>query len=268
MNHRGGLAARYAVLTATLFACAESNGGTPAAVGGAAGGVEEGGSGGFVPQGGRGNVGGACPGPASASDAGPPLSPADLGFFSADWTTREGHLSSVAADRIDITTPDGTHSFGWRGPALDAEFAVGDSVQLEATDGFGYGSRAYISTLRSSSATAVVVAGSPMWLLGVQQGSKVTVPDLAPELPELVYRLVSCCHHDGLFGITVRCDYSALEATLGGSSTAIPLGETGLIGPWSVTNLRSEFVNSLESAWDIQVTLLGPATPRSLDGGL
>jgi hypothetical protein len=216
-----------------------------------------------------GSMGVACPAPATASDAAPPLMHHELGVDVGGRMTREGHVSSVTADRIDVTTRDGIHAFGWRGPALDTAFGVDDSVHIVATDGFGYGSHARISTLRSSNATAVVVAGSPGISLDVEPGSTATLPDLAPELPDLVYRLVSCCHAEGsLVAFMTRCDYSALEARRDGSSTAVPLGETGTIGAWSVTNLRSSYNVQVEHTWDIQVTLLGPATPRSLDGGL
>jgi hypothetical protein len=254
-----------------MFACTESEGGTPSSNAGAAGSLSSGGSGGMVADSGGagGDVGVACPAPASEADAAPPLRADELGFDIGGRVEREGHVSSVAADRIDVAASDGTYTFAWRGPALDTAFAADDAVQIVATDGFGFSSHARISTLRSSSATAVVIAGWPMTRLPVEPGSTATLPDLAPELPDLEYRLVSCCSESSsVEGSTTRCDYSALEATHEGSSAAIPLGDTGVIGAWSITNLHSTYVEHGEHVWEIQVTLLGPATPRSLDGGL
>lgn len=180
----------------------------------------------------------------------------------------DGYITSVDSDHVELTTPYGAYIFNWRGPGLDSAFAVDEAAEIVIAQARIGLFPPRVSTLRSSSATAVAVAGTPWVVMNTDPGSTATLPGLAPELPELVYGLRSCCSERTSLGPRNECDYSALVATLDGSSAAIPLGETGLIGPWSVTNLQSTYHVRVELMWHIQVTLLGPTTPSRLDAGL
>jgi hypothetical protein len=214
-----------------------------------------------------------CPTPSGAAESSATPN-GNLGCLGGgERGTHEGRVSAVSADRVDVTTSEGTYTFAWSGPALDTAFAIDDVVQLVGPISYGYGLFSHIdrSELRSARATAIVMAGVAVVSMGLEPGSSQTLDDVPPLAPELVYRLVSCCNRS--IDPSVQCDYSALEARLDGQSVAIAHATTGEIGPWSITNLRSLYLDSLvvvsyESTWDLQVTLLGPPTPPSADGGL
>jgi len=186
--------------------------------------------------------------------------------------TLEGRVSSVAADRMEIETPAGPLTFFWSGPALDTAFASDEVIQLEV--GFAAYALAppQISVVRSARATAATVDGGPFIGMGWKPGSKAVLQGLEAVFPKLEYEVVSCCstgtRSSGFNEDDFRCDFSALEAQLDGSSTDIALGSTGVVGPWSVSNVTSSFSYASESIWRIQVTMLGPATPRGVDGGI
>ena len=208
---------------------------------------------------------------ASLSDAGAAtVTRYELGLDTRDPLTIDGLVSSVGPTRIEVAASGATYALDWLGPGLDGAFAVGDAVQLHSEPNIGTSWGALrLSVLRSSSATAVVLDGAPWRVMSVEPGATATL-QAPPELPELVYGLKSCCAlgSSSHVGPDFQCDYSALEAQLDDDTTAIPLGTTGVIGPWSVTNVRSTYVTFYEHFWEIQVTLLGPATSRTVDGGL
>lgn len=212
-----------------------------------------------------------CPTPSGAAESSATPN-GNLGWLGGgERGAHEGRVSAVSADRVDVTASEGTYTFAWSGPPLDTAFAIDDVVQLVGPISHGYGLFSHIdrSELRSARATAIVMTGVAVVSMGLEPGSSQTLRDVPPLGPELVYRLVSCCSRS----IDLVCDYSALEARLDGQSVAISRATTGEIGPWSITNVRSRYLDSLavvsyESTWDLQVTLLGPATPTSADGGL
>lgn len=202
---------------------------------------------------------------------GAPLSRDELGWVNARvGLSREGQVSHIADDRIEVLGDDGsTYVGGWRGPALGTAFAVGDSVQLTAGDDYGFGGAVTVSVLRSATATAMMINAAPWRLMATEPGSTAELPRPSG-LPTLVYGVGACCASGGRshVGEHFKCDYSALQATFGDDTTAIPLGGTGAVGPWSVTNLHSVYYTAWEHFWAVQVTLLGPATPGAVDGGL
>jgi hypothetical protein len=184
--------------------------------------------------------------------------------------TFEGRVSSVAAQQMEIATSEGPATFNWQGPALDIAFAVDEPVQVDVSSGPYALSPPKISIVRSERATAVAVNGGPWGSLRTESDASTTL-GLEPTLPLLAYSTISCCasHFKYASGRDdYTCDRSALEARFEGSSTAIARGTTGIVGPWSVTNITASFTHSSEDFSSIQVTLLGPATPRSADGRL
>jgi hypothetical protein len=271
MKNGGALAVSLVLIAGGALACVESGSDTPGAGDDVGGGGVAGVGGTSASSAGVGGEGpfGPCAPMSSSADGGPDLHANSSSFNFGDDATREGSVSSVAADRLEVASPGGTHVFNWRGPALDTVFAVGDVVQLERAQGADGLFPAAITTVRSSSATAVVVAGMPWIVMSTEAGATASFRGLPSELPALVYGRVSCCNprsFDGTLG--TRCDYSALDAEQDGTFTAIPLGGTGQIGAWSVTNVQSTYVVAVEHQWYIDATLLGPATPRGLDAGL
>jgi len=262
------------LIATASYACAENDGATPRLNDGIAGLGDGGGSGGASGSASDLGVGGdgafeRCAEPSPSPNGAADLLANDLEFDFPDHTTREGHVSTVAADHLEVSTPEASYTFRWRGPALTEVFDVGDAVQIAASHTRDGLFPAQISTVRSSRTTAVVVAGAPWMIMSMEAGSTTVLRGLAPELPELVYALASCCNTRSSDGdLTTRCDYSALEANYDGAGTAVPRGGIGELGPWSVTNVRSTYVVNVEHQWDIQVTLLGPGTQEGLDAGL
>lgn len=207
--------------------------------------------------------------PADAGDA-PGARPSRLGLLVSEPITVDGQVSDLAADRMVITTPEDTLTFFWMGPSLDAAFTIGDAVQVVAEDtNLGAFGAQWLSSVRSGDATAAVLDAIPMTVMGKSPGSTRSLA-LSPSFPELVYGVKSCC-----FTATgtssnpyyYSCDYSLLDATFEGTSVPVALGATGLLGPWSVTNIRSRYTEQIESTWSLAVSLLGPATPRAVDAG-
>ena len=256
------LALGYALVAVASVGCTENREQAPRQGMAGAGGQGVGGSSGF------GSFEPCTAAPALNFDAGS-LPRGVLGFAAGDGLNlrHDGYVSRVAADRVDVTTPGGAYSFAWRGPALDTAFAVDDSVQV-LVNTYGYGLQ--LSVLRSSNATAAVVDGWDWVVMNKEPGSTATLRGVPSEFPALVYRLVSCCDAGfrAPWGASTQCDYSGLEASLEGETTEVRLGGTGEIGPWSVTNVQSTYLMDGEHTWSVRVTLLGPATPKSVDGGL
>jgi hypothetical protein len=186
--------------------------------------------------------------------------------------TLEGRVSSVVADQMEITTPEGTSTFGWQGPALDTAFAVDELVQIDVAFGPQPLGPPKVSIVRSARATAVTVDGSTYGGFGKESdASTTTALGLGRTLPRLAYSTVSCCATSRVNWSNrddYTCDASALQAHFEGSSSAIARGTTGVVGPWSVTNILSSFTHSDETYASIEVTLLGPGTPRGADAGI
>lgn len=168
------------------------------------------------------------------ADAGiPPARRNELGIDYDDRLRREGRVSRVTPDLAVITTDRGTSTFRWRGPALDAAFAVGDDVQL-VVEFVGGLSPAKFSYVRSSSATAVLVDGTPYGFSAHDAEFQRELEGLPSDFPKLVYHSVSCCDTGGgnYYTDFYRCDMSALEAIVDGIATPIPRGTTGTSGSW------------------------------------
>ncbi len=173
--------------------------------------------------------------------------------------------------QTELALAQGQTTFHWRGPALDSVFAVDDEVDVDVSSlPYAFGAPPTVTTVRSSRATAVTVRGGAYTYLRWQPGSTMTVHGLEPALPALRYGVVSCCAErpSAPHANDYTCDYSDLTAELDGSSARIAASETGTVGPWSISNSISRYFKLSESYWYVEVSLLGPATPGSADGGL
>jgi hypothetical protein len=218
-----------------------------------------------------GNAAGSSAGGATADagmDACPPPSGANpkvIGLSSSAPINVNGTVGRVDLDRLEIVTSAGPLNFAWVGPPLDAAFSAGEEIQIVRTREYP-GAESGWSVVRSARTTAAVRDGTIWKPLATTPGSTHTV-DVPSDFPALRYPLESCCPVGDHGSRT--CSYGPLEATYDAWASHIDLGTTGRVGPWSITNVASSFYvdGSGEMAWGNQVTLLGPATARAVDGG-
>jgi hypothetical protein len=254
ISKMGAVIALFGLSTACGGATTYDAGGS-AGQGGAAG---QGGSGGGGPT--TSDAGMECPPPGDANPG------AMLGLSSDSPMNVEGAVSRAFADRLEVMTSTGTLTLSWVGPPLDAAFAANEGIQVVRTrvDPSAPGGW---SVVRSARATAAVFNGTMWNQLGTTKGSTHSL-DVPFDYPSLRYSLVSCCSVAA--ALARNCSYGSLEATYDGMATQIDLGMTGRVGPWSITNVVSNYHidGSGESAWGGQVSLLGPATARAADGGI
>jgi hypothetical protein len=176
-----------------------------------------------------------------------------------------GAVSRVELERMEVMTRDGTLTFAWTGPPLDAAFAPNEEIQIVRTQVAPPAESGW-SVIRSTRSTAAIFDGTVWKPLATTPGSTHTL-DVPSDFPALRYPLESCC--PAAENVSRNCSYGPLEATYDAATTHIDLGTTGRVGPWSITNVTSTFhvEGSGEMGWGNQVTLLGPATARALDGG-
>lgn len=229
---------------------AGGEGGTAGSIGGGAG----------AAGGAAGGLGGgpACRGASS-------LTPA-TGFNDAlvNYRRQSATIALVQPSMLQVTFGADAITFRWTGPDLTSAFSVGDAVEIDGPiriTGFGGGGWSFV---RSARATAAVLASDAWTTLGTTAGST-AVPPLPADFPALVYAL-SCC--GSLAPGVMVCSYDSLAAVYAGASAPIPLGTTGVVGPWAITNVASEYFISNEYSWQMNVTLLGPATMTGIDDAL
>jgi hypothetical protein len=174
----------------------------------------------------------------------------------------DGTVTAVATDRLDFSIGDEAWSMHWVGAPLEPAFAVGDALKISAQADDPHGMFGMLPPamriVRSARATAVTIVARTFHALETSPGSTAQLPTLAG-MPTLDYSLTKCCNGVSAEGATgIECDYSALSASFNGTSTPIAFGQTGTVGPWSVTNIDSSYSHGVEYSWTVDVTMLGP----------
>jgi hypothetical protein len=195
----------------------------------------------------------APPGPVCASL--PPPAPSTLGF-SGPLPGASARVSQLGATRMDLAFDSGAAlQFWWQGPPLG--FAVGQMVGLQ---------RVCASSLSFPCWDVIRGAGllAAVW---VETGHSAAPPKALPGAPTIalgsgcVYPTQSMCR----LAPAVWASVFAVQADWRGSTTSIPAGTTGVVGPWQVTNVvaaagpGSMTMTCIEDAGAmVAVTVLGP----------
>ena len=185
----------------------------------------------------------------------------------------DAEVTLIVDDRMELQGSDSTSLlFHWTGPSLEPAFAVGDKVRVQRlSEGSGMNHSEW-SVVRSSTATAATL-DMLIWGSAVTAGAGAVRSTLrVPGLPALNYVSTDCC--SGSTKTTASCEYS-LAATFGDSFAVIELGDTGSVGPWTILNGYSEYIQQSEQTWRVRAALTWASDrsavtlyPRASDSGV
>ena len=181
--------------------------------------------------------------------------------FSGALPGASARIGQVSADRLELAFDSGAAlQFWWRGPPLG--FAVGETVRLERV----------CASMLSRPCWEVVRGAGTLAAVWVETGPSTggaSPPRALPGAPTLA--LGPRCVHLAesftcRFAPAVWASVFPVQADWQGSTTSIPAGTTGAVGPWQVTNVvaaagpGSMTMNCIEDGgFMVAVTVLGPS---------